>query len=65
MTEDLSRLVQWFRRSSPYINAHRGRTVVVSVGGEAMEDGSLPRLVHDLALLNSLGIRVVLVAGAR
>lgn len=63
--DDLARLVRWFRQSSPYINAHRGRTFVVAFGGEALEDGGLPALVHDLALLNSLGIRLVLVPGAR
>ncbi|HKJ94835.1 MAG TPA: amino-acid N-acetyltransferase [Gammaproteobacteria bacterium] len=65
MSRDLERLVGWFRHSSPYIHAHRGKTFVVAVGGEALEDGTLPALVHDLALLNTLGIRVVLVPGAR
>jgi amino-acid N-acetyltransferase len=63
--DDLARLVRWFRQSSPYINAHRGRTFVVTFGGEALEDGGLPALVHDLALLNSLGVRLVVVPGAR
>ncbi len=57
--------VQWFRRSAPYINAHRGRTFVISLGGEAVESEDFASLVHDVALLNSLGIRVVLVAGTR
>ncbi len=60
-----SEFVQWFRRSAPYINAHRGRTFVLSIGGEAVAAPGFPGLVHDLALLNSLGIRVVLVAGTR
>lgn len=63
--EDLARLVSWFRQSSPYINAHRGATVVVAFGGEALVGEDRAGLVHDLALLNSLGLRVVLVAGAR
>jgi amino-acid N-acetyltransferase len=57
--------VQWFRNSSPYINAHRGRTFVVMLGGEVLGTPRLPTLVHDLALLNSLGVRLVLVHGAR
>ncbi len=57
--------VTWFRQSSPYIHAHRGRTFVVSFGGEACIDPGFPHLIHDIALLHALGIRLVLVAGAR
>ncbi len=57
--------VSWFRSSAPYINAHRNKVFVISVGGEAVADARFAHLVHDLALLNSLGIRVVLVAGVR
>ncbi len=63
--DDLPRLLRWFRQSAPYINAHRGRTFVVSFGGEGLDEGRLPALVHDFALLASLGIRLVLVPGAR
>jgi amino-acid N-acetyltransferase len=54
-----------FRGSAPYINAHRGKTFVVYFGGEAVADASFPALLHDLALLDSLGIRLVLVHGIR
>lgn len=57
--------VDWFRQSSPYIHAHRGRVFVLAFGGEAVADTGLANLVHDIALLNGLGIRVVLVPGAR
>ncbi len=57
--------VETFRHSAPYIHAHRGRTFVVCFTGEAVEDASFPALVHDIALLHSLGIRLVLVHGAR
>jgi amino-acid N-acetyltransferase len=57
--------VDWFRGSSPYIHAHRGRTFVISFGGEAVMDTSFANLVHDIALLHGLGIRLVLVHGAR
>ncbi|MCC5809486.1 MAG: amino-acid N-acetyltransferase [Ectothiorhodospiraceae bacterium] len=65
MTPSDTDFVSWFRSSAPYINAHRNRVFVISVGGEAVADPGFAHLVHDLALLNSLGIRVVLVAGAR
>jgi amino-acid N-acetyltransferase len=57
--------VDWFRRSSPYIHAHRGKVFVLSFGGEAVSDDGFANLIHDIALLNGLGIRLVLVAGAR
>jgi amino-acid N-acetyltransferase len=38
---------------------------VLSFGGEAVADEDFPNLVHDIALLHGLGIRLVLVHGAR
>ena len=57
--------VEWFRHSTPYIRAFRGNTFVITFGGEMLTDAQFPNLVHDLVLLNSLGIRLVLVHGAR
>lgn len=60
-----SDFVRWFRGSSPYIHAHRGKTFVVYFGGEAVADPGFPHLIHDCALLNSLGVKLVLVHGIR
>ncbi len=57
--------VDWFRQSAPYIHAHRGRTFVILFGGEAVAHDGFAHLIHDIALLGSLGVRVVLVHGAR
>ncbi len=57
--------VVWFRGFAPYINAHRGKTFVVYFGGEAVEDPGFSELLHDIAHLSSLGIRLVLVHGIR
>jgi amino-acid N-acetyltransferase len=57
--------VNWFRASSPYIHAHRNKTFVISFGGEAVLAEDFDHHVHDFALLNSLGIRLVLVHGIR
>lgn len=57
--------VDWFRSSAPYIHAHRDHTFVILFGGEAIEDATFPHLIHDIALLNSLGVRLVIVHGAR
>ena len=57
--------VKWFRNAAPYINAHRGKTVVLMFGGEAVSHSNFANIIHDIALLNSLGVRLVLVHGAR
>jgi len=57
--------VHWFRQATPYIHAHRGRTFVITFGGEVVAGTDLSDLVHDLALLHGLGIHLVLVPGAR
>ncbi|MDC0609367.1 amino-acid N-acetyltransferase [Vibrio sp.] len=58
-------LVKGFRQSAPYVNAHRGKTMVVMLGGEAIADENFPNIISDIALLHSLGIKVVIVYGAR
>lgn len=55
----------WFRNTAPYINAHRGRRFVLMLGGEIAESGALGPLIHDIALLASLGVHLVLVHGSR
>ncbi|MDQ3186932.1 MAG: amino-acid N-acetyltransferase [Pseudomonadota bacterium] len=57
--------VAWFRSVAPYINAFRSKTFVVAFGGEVVADGKFVELVHDFNLLASLGVRLVLVHGAR
>ena len=62
---DTTSYVQWFRQSSPYINAHRDKTVVIMFDGDALLHENFTRIVQDIALLNSLDVRMVLVHGAR
>ncbi|HUO43481.1 MAG TPA: amino-acid N-acetyltransferase [Burkholderiales bacterium] len=57
--------VRWFRAAAPYIHAFRGRTFVIAFGGEVVADGKFVALTHDLNLLASLGVRLVLVHGMR
>ncbi|WP_151702250.1 amino-acid N-acetyltransferase [Nitrincola alkalilacustris] len=65
VTDNTQQHVSWFRHSSPYINAHRGKTFVLMLGGEALAEPIFDSIVHDIALLNSLGVRLVLVFGSR
>jgi len=57
--------VKWFRNAAPYINAHRGKTVVLMFGGEAVTHPNFSNIIHDISLLRSLGVKLVVVHGAR
>lgn len=65
MNTHIQQYVDWFRSSSPYIHSHRGRTFVVYISGETIRHPGFANLVHDIALLSSLGVKLVLVHGAR
>lgn len=63
--EQQSTFVNWFRHSSPYIHAHRKRNFVIFFSGNAVGESGFDNLIHDFALLSSLGVRLVLVHGIR
>jgi amino-acid N-acetyltransferase len=62
---DPTQYARWFRDSTPYISAHRHKTFVVLLGGDAIVHDNIMHIVHDLALVSVLGVRIVLVHGAR
>jgi amino-acid N-acetyltransferase len=57
--------VPWFRSVAPYIHKFRNQTFVVGVCGEAIAAGKLPHLAQDLAMIQSMGVKIVLVHGFR
>ncbi len=57
--------VPWFRSVAPYIHLHRGKTFVVGMAGEAIAAGKLQHIAQDLALIQSMGVKIVLVHGFR
>ena len=57
--------VPWFRSVAPYIHTHRGKTFVVGIAGEAIAAGKLQHIAQDLALIQSMGVKIVLVHGFR
>ena len=65
MTDTNLQFVNWFRSAAPYIRVHRGKTFVIQFDDGLVHSDAFTDLVHDLALLNSLGIHLVLVFGAR
>jgi amino-acid N-acetyltransferase len=57
--------VQWFRGAAPYIKAHRRKTFVVMISDAVIFSERFLGLVHDIALLNHLGIKLVILHGSR
>lgn len=57
--------VAWFRSVAPYVNAFRGKTFVIGFSGKMVTDAKFVSFIHDINLLASLGVRLVLVHGAR
>jgi amino-acid N-acetyltransferase len=53
------------REASPYLRAHRGQTFVVYLGGDLVAGPAFPQVVQDLALLSGIGVKLVVVHGAR
>jgi len=57
--------VHLIRSAAPYVHAFRGRTFVIAFGGEVVADDEFLGVIHDLNLLHSLGIGLVVVHGCR
>ena len=57
--------VHWIRAAAPYVHAFRGKTFVIAFGGEVVADDEFLGVVHDLNLLHSLGVGLVVVHGCR
>ena len=60
-----AQFVSWFRSVAPYFHAFRGKTFVLAFGGEVFSERRFVELAHDINLLHSTGIRVILVHGSR
>ena len=57
--------VHWIRAAAPYVHAFRGKTFVIAFGGEVVADDEFLGVIHDLNLLHSLGIGLVVCHGCR
>ena len=57
--------IHFFRDSSPYIQSHRGKCFVIALGGDAIKSADFASIIHDIALLSSLGVKLILVHGSR
>ena len=57
--------VQWLRDVAPYVHTFHNKTFVIAFGGELIDNGGLEDLVFDVSLLKAMGMRIVLIPGAR
>lgn len=64
MTDKLQ-FIQFFRQAAPYIHRHRNQTFVFCIQDDEATQTVLKSLLHDIAILHSLRVRVVIVFGAR
>ena len=55
----------WFRKVTPYIHDHRGKTFVILLPGDCLGQLGFANIVSDIAILHALGIKLVVVHGAR
>ncbi|MFL0803809.1 MAG: amino-acid N-acetyltransferase [Agarilytica sp.] len=62
---DSQQYIDWFRQSSPYIHSHRGKTFVVMLPGDCLSESTTANIISDLVLLHSLGVKLIVVHGAR
>ena len=57
--------VPWFRSVAPYIHKFRHQTFVIGLPGEAIAAGKLYSIAQDLAMIQAMGVKIVLVHGFR
>lgn len=65
MAKESTFQLESFRQATPYIYAHRGKTFVLYINDALLAQGSIASLIHDLALVHTLGVKLVLVLGLR
>lgn len=65
MPKDSTFQLESFRQATPYIYAHRGKTFVLHISDVLLSKENTASLIHDLALVHTLGVKLVLVLGLR
>ena len=64
MFNNPNEFLSFFRQAAPYIHAHREKTFVIHFDCD-FSDPKLEKTLHDCALLQSLGVKLVLVYGTK
>ncbi len=60
-----SQQIAFFREAAPYINAHWAKVFVIAFAGEVIELPQFRQMMQDIAIVSTLGAKVVLVHGTR
>lgn len=63
--KNTQQFIHFFRQAAPYLHQHRGKTFVFCIQDDETTQHTLKSLLHDLAILHSLQIRIVIVFGVR
>ncbi|QMU61618.1 MAG: amino-acid N-acetyltransferase [Gammaproteobacteria bacterium] len=65
MPKDSTFQLESFRQATPYIYAHRSKTFVLYISDALLAKDNRASLIHDLALVHTLGVKLILVLGLR
>jgi amino-acid N-acetyltransferase len=57
--------VPWFRSVAPYIHKFRDQVFVIGLTGEGIDAGKLTSIAQDIAMIQAMGVKIVLVHGFR
>ena len=62
---EIPQFVNWLRSVAPYIHLFKEKIFVIAFSGQVVVEKKLESLIHDLALLNVMGIQIVIVYGSK
>lgn len=65
MSKNKCTRINFFHEAAPYIHNHRDKTFVIAISGEVIAHDQFHAVLKDIAILTTLGVRVILVHGAR
>ena len=57
--------IRFFREAAPYIQAHKGKTFVIALSSSLLDSDSFTQIISDIAILSTLGVKLILVHGTR
>lgn len=65
MPKNLPSQLNTLRQAMPYIYAHRGKTFTIYLDDKLLAKPDFRSLIHDLALVHTLGVKLILILGLR
>ena len=62
--KQIPQFVNWLRSVAPYVHLFKDKIFVIAFSGQLIIEKKLESLIHDLALLNVMGVQIVIVYGS-